>query len=525
MPELKHNFQGGKMEKDLDERIIPNGQYREALNIEVATSEDSDVGAAQNIIGNIKRTSAISGPGNKYVQYNNHITHVIDPENDNVYRFVNTEDDGHGIWMDRIVEYNTVDQGALFEKAVVVDIYKVRTVLSGVYRGPCDIDAYLDFSNNTYQIRWGMQLIIPGFITKDDNIYIKHVERLNSNMIRARLNVNELTALDGAGFDFGVQMGNSEIYLEGDRNLNFSVDRKITGLNIIDGMLFWTDNYSEPKKVNIERAKQGSTAQTWDTWRDTSLVNGFGFDIGDFDQHTRLVVNDINPIDTIKNNSSCITVGPGGSTQGCTDGTATNYDPAASIDDGSCTYIFNGICGCTISSFLVGGWDDPVYTVDPTAYVPDNYDSSATVDDGSCYKTGLNTFLKIPFDGLDLYTSTTVYTEYQSGGDAMASAEMTTLGGINIWLVDTTPLLPITIDATNCPPPPPPPIEAVYGCMDNGLCTVSTCGYDSPNPSTPAVNYDCASGNTNYQMGYVGNQTYTGCGDGVTDDDGSCMYP
>ena len=61
MPELKHTFTGGKMEKDLDERIVPNGQYREALNISVATSEDSNVGAAQNILGNIKVTSAIQG--------------------------------------------------------------------------------------------------------------------------------------------------------------------------------------------------------------------------------------------------------------------------------------------------------------------------------------------------------------------------------------------------------------------------------------------------------------------------------
>jgi len=52
MPELKRTFTGGRMEKDLDERIVPNGQYREALNIGVATSEDSDVGADQNILGN-----------------------------------------------------------------------------------------------------------------------------------------------------------------------------------------------------------------------------------------------------------------------------------------------------------------------------------------------------------------------------------------------------------------------------------------------------------------------------------------
>ena len=41
------------MNKDLDERIVPNGEYRDALNIEVTTSEDSDVGTAQTTMGNI----------------------------------------------------------------------------------------------------------------------------------------------------------------------------------------------------------------------------------------------------------------------------------------------------------------------------------------------------------------------------------------------------------------------------------------------------------------------------------------
>ena len=52
MPEIKHNFLRGRMNKDLDERIVPNGEYRDAMNIQVSTSEDSDVGTIQNVLGN-----------------------------------------------------------------------------------------------------------------------------------------------------------------------------------------------------------------------------------------------------------------------------------------------------------------------------------------------------------------------------------------------------------------------------------------------------------------------------------------
>ena len=54
MPEIKKQFTKGKMNKDVDERLVPNGEYRDAMNIQVATSEDSDVATAQNILGNKK---------------------------------------------------------------------------------------------------------------------------------------------------------------------------------------------------------------------------------------------------------------------------------------------------------------------------------------------------------------------------------------------------------------------------------------------------------------------------------------
>ena len=52
MAELRRTFVAGRMNKDLDERLVPQGEYRDAQNIEVSTSEGSDVGAVQSVMGN-----------------------------------------------------------------------------------------------------------------------------------------------------------------------------------------------------------------------------------------------------------------------------------------------------------------------------------------------------------------------------------------------------------------------------------------------------------------------------------------
>lgn len=77
MPEIKHNFTAGKMNKDLDERLVRNGEYRDALNIQVRTTDgDSDgvgdAGSVQNIKGNEK-----IGEAYRAVGYNDNETKII----------------------------------------------------------------------------------------------------------------------------------------------------------------------------------------------------------------------------------------------------------------------------------------------------------------------------------------------------------------------------------------------------------------------------------------------------------------
>ena len=52
MGEIKNSFLKSKMNKDLDDRLVPNGEYRDAQNISVGKSEDDDIGALETILGN-----------------------------------------------------------------------------------------------------------------------------------------------------------------------------------------------------------------------------------------------------------------------------------------------------------------------------------------------------------------------------------------------------------------------------------------------------------------------------------------
>ena len=80
MAEAKNSFIKSKMNKDLDERLIPNSEYRDALNIAVSRSENSDVGALESIRGN-SQTSLLSGGGHfiigTYVDETNSIVYYF----------------------------------------------------------------------------------------------------------------------------------------------------------------------------------------------------------------------------------------------------------------------------------------------------------------------------------------------------------------------------------------------------------------------------------------------------------------
>ena len=166
MPEVKQNFTGGKMNKDLDERLVPSGQYRDALNIEVSTSEGSNVGTVQNILGN-KRIETLVGDDYACVGS------VANEKTNKLYWFVSKYD------KDMILEY----------------------------------DVEYDIAS-------------PVFVD--------------------------------------LKAGTEKAVLKFFGNI-------ITGINIIDNLLFWTDNKGEPKKINIDTCKKNTTSINTHTKVDFNL--------------------------------------------------------------------------------------------------------------------------------------------------------------------------------------------------------------------------------------------------------------
>ena len=96
--QIKNIFNKGRMNKDVDERLVPNGEYTDALNIRVTNTDDSDSGTVQNEKGNTKLTR-INVSGNPRC-----IGSVSDEANEQIYWFV-VNDSGHSF----IFEYDAVN--------------------------------------------------------------------------------------------------------------------------------------------------------------------------------------------------------------------------------------------------------------------------------------------------------------------------------------------------------------------------------------------------------------------------------
>ena len=81
MAEILNTFLKSKMNQDLDSRILPNGEYREAINLMISKSEGADVGEFENVLGNNQIASLLPTSGSSvignYVDETQNVVYVM----------------------------------------------------------------------------------------------------------------------------------------------------------------------------------------------------------------------------------------------------------------------------------------------------------------------------------------------------------------------------------------------------------------------------------------------------------------
>ena len=159
MAKVLNTFLKSKMNKDLDARIIPGGEYRNAVNVQVSRSEGESVGSVENVLGN-----------------------------------------------DKVFDFETA------------------TGVSGLY--------------------------CIGYATNDqlNTVYV-FLHKKGPETIPLRYNPNDKNFI----FACNVQTDTLTLLVEG-AFLNFSKSNPIYGVNVLENLLFWTDNRNQPRKINLNLA-------------------------------------------------------------------------------------------------------------------------------------------------------------------------------------------------------------------------------------------------------------------------------
>tara|TARA_R110002096_G_scaffold205366_2_gene391253 strand:- start:1722 stop:6824 length:5103 start_codon:yes stop_codon:yes gene_type:complete len=183
MAKAINTFLKSKMNKDLDARLIPSGEYRDAYNLQVSKSEGDGVGTVENVLGNysVFDFEAITGVNNLYC-----IGHLEDDNSNTVFLFLTDNPD-------------------------------------------------------------------PSNPNKD---YYPTGVGSNHFIFACNPNASAPVCLVKGAF------------------LNFSKKNPIYGVNLLETLLFWTDNRNQPRKINIELANPTGffTNATYYTFEDQISV-------------------------------------------------------------------------------------------------------------------------------------------------------------------------------------------------------------------------------------------------------------
>ena len=122
MANLQRNFIKGRMNKSLELRLLPNGEYTDALNVRLGSTEQSEVGSVENSKGNTELTQLAYINGTLLSDSATCIGAFEDGANETIYWFVHDPSFTQGATgkLDLIVSFN-VRTGAIIYHVISID--------------------------------------------------------------------------------------------------------------------------------------------------------------------------------------------------------------------------------------------------------------------------------------------------------------------------------------------------------------------------------------------------------------------
>jgi len=147
MAQTRTDFIAGKMNKSVDERLVPPGQYIDALNVRLGSTEGTEIGAVENSKGNSKLTQLEYG-GAPLVGEVRTIGCFEDGINETIYWFIHNENNPNstitGV-VDMIVSFNTNTNTLTYH---VVTVSLLNFSFSNLITGVSKIEDLLFFTDD-----------------------------------------------------------------------------------------------------------------------------------------------------------------------------------------------------------------------------------------------------------------------------------------------------------------------------------------------------------------------------------------
>lgn len=133
MANISRNFVAGRMNKSVDERLVPNGEYIDALNCRLGSSEESEIGVIENSKGNTLLTNLVYPPTGTPLSVNARCIGALeDGANETIYWFVHDSSFTEGATgkLDLVVSFNTQSTVLTYHLVSINDGFNINTVLN-----------------------------------------------------------------------------------------------------------------------------------------------------------------------------------------------------------------------------------------------------------------------------------------------------------------------------------------------------------------------------------------------------------